>query len=70
MDVVAKLPCDILLAPHPQLIDMEKKMQLREVGTTPDPFIDRGACAAYAAAAGDRLTKRIAEEAPSLDALK
>lgn len=70
MDVVAKLPCDILLAPHPVLIDMEKKMQLREVGTTPDPFIDRGACKAYAAAADERLTKRIAEEAPALDALK
>jgi metallo-beta-lactamase class B len=62
IDVVAKLPCDILLAPHPALIDMEKKMQLREVGTKPDPFVDTGACKAYAQAARERLAKRIAEE--------
>jgi metallo-beta-lactamase class B len=62
MEVVAKLPCDILLAPHPILIDMEKKLQLREVGTTPDPFIDTGACKAYADAARARLATRVAEE--------
>jgi metallo-beta-lactamase class B len=62
IDVVAKLPCDILIAPHPVLIDMEKKIQLREIGTQPDPFIDNGACKAYAEAARERLVKRVAEE--------
>jgi metallo-beta-lactamase class B len=62
MDVVAKLPCDILLAPHPELIKMDKKLELRKAGTTPDPFVDTGACKAYAEAARERLATRVAEE--------
>ena len=39
---VADLPCDILLAPHPDMIDMEGKLaRLREHSGT-NPFVDSG----------------------------
>jgi len=62
MDVVAALKCDILLAPHPELIDLDAKLAARASNAAVNPFIDRGACAAYATAARQRLEKRLAEE--------
>ena len=59
---VADLPCDILLAPHPDMIDMEGKLaRLREHSGT-NPFVDSGACKTYAARAMARLDKRLAKE--------
>jgi len=43
---------------YPQTI----KLAAREAGPATDPFIDPGACAAYAAAAAAGLVRRIAEE--------
>jgi metallo-beta-lactamase class B len=63
MDVVAALPCDILLAPHPELIDLDAKLAARASNPSANPFIDKGACAAYASAARQRLQTRITEEA-------
>jgi metallo-beta-lactamase class B len=62
MDVVAALKCDILLAPHPELIDLDAKLAARAGNPAVNPFIDSGACAAYAKAARQRLDKRVAEE--------
>lgn len=61
IDMVAKLPCDILLSPHPGFINMESKLQRRREGEQ-DVFVDRGACRNYAAAAATGLEQRIAKE--------
>jgi metallo-beta-lactamase class B len=62
LDVVAALPCDILLAVHPNQSPMYDRLQRR--GTAPDaaPVADRNACRAYAEAARQRLKQRVAEE--------
>jgi metallo-beta-lactamase class B len=62
MDKVAALPCDLLLAPHPELIDMKGKLARRATEPGVNPFIDGGACRAYAEAARERLNKRVREE--------
>jgi metallo-beta-lactamase class B len=62
MDKVAALPCDLLLAPHPELVDVKGKLAKRASDATANPFIDKGACRAYAEAARERLRKRVAEE--------
>jgi metallo-beta-lactamase class B len=59
---IESLPCDILITPHPEAIDLDAKLARREKEPMKNPFIDRGACKAYAAGARERLAKRIAEE--------
>lgn len=63
--VVEKLPCDILLAPHPGLVDLDAKMARWKENPAVNPLIDTGACKAYAEGARQRLEKRIAEERAS-----
>jgi len=65
IDTVAALPCDILITPHPEFFDLDAKLAQREKNPSQNPFIDDGACKAYAAAARERLAKRIAEEVAS-----
>ncbi len=62
MDKVAALPCDLLLAPHPELVDVKGKLAKRAANAAVNPFIDPGACRAYAEAARERLHKRVGEE--------
>jgi metallo-beta-lactamase class B len=62
MDVVAALKCDILLAPHPESIDLEAKLAARANNPASNPFIDPNACRAYADGARQRLAKRVEEE--------
>jgi metallo-beta-lactamase class B len=59
---VAALPCDILLSPHPGFFQMEQKLTARDADSSTNPFIEPGACAAYAAAASEGLERRIAAE--------
>lgn len=59
---VAALPCDILLTPHPDASDFWQKVARRRSAADSAPFIDRGACRAYAAAATARLDRRLAQE--------
>jgi metallo-beta-lactamase class B len=59
---VEKLPCDILLAPHPVLIDLDAKLARWKENPAVNPLIDSGACKAYASGARERLGKRLAEE--------
>ncbi len=54
---VAALPCDVLVTPHPAASDLLPRLS----GTA--PLFDPAACRAYAAAAGARFDKRLAEEA-------
>ncbi len=62
MSVVEKLPCDILLAPHPVLIDLDAKLARWKENPAVNPLIDTGACKAYAESARQRLETRVAEE--------
>lgn len=56
---VAALDCDVLVTPHPAASGL-----WRRIGPTADqPLSAPGACEAYARAAGDRLERRMAEEA-------
>jgi len=60
--VVESLPCDLLIAPHPVLIEMDAKLAQWKKTPTVNPFIDTGACKAYAAGARERLKTRVAQE--------
>lgn len=68
MDKVAALPCDLLLAPHPELVDVKGKLAKRAANAGVNPFIDAGACRAYAEAARERLRKRVSEESAAASA--
>jgi metallo-beta-lactamase class B len=53
---VARLPCDIVITPHPSASDLYARLG----GAA--PLVDRNGCAAYAAAARAKLDQRLAEE--------
>ena len=65
IEIVAALPCDIVLSPHPSFTQVDQKLKKRAAlkGQGPDPFIDPNGCRAYAADGMKRLEARIAEEA-------
>lgn len=56
LSVVAALPCDILITPHPSASDLFARLS----GT--QPLIKPDACAAYAATASQRFGERLARE--------
>ena len=58
-----RVPCDILLTPHPEAADLWTRLAARESGVQPDPMIDPGACRALADDARKQLAKRLAEDA-------
>jgi metallo-beta-lactamase class B len=61
MDRIAALPCDILIAPHPDQIGfLEKAATILEDGD--DPFVDPRACGAYAKSARARLEAKLESE--------
>jgi len=59
--VLASLPCDILMVPHPDQIDFLERVAQRSAGK-PDPVVDAGACRAYSAAGTRSLDARLAKE--------
>jgi metallo-beta-lactamase class B len=59
---VEKLPCDILLTVHPGFSGMDDKLRRRREQPGSEPFVDRGACRAYAGDAARRLDLRVAQE--------
>ncbi|NHZ40338.1 subclass B3 metallo-beta-lactamase [Massilia aquatica] len=61
IDKVAALKCDVLISVHPGFSDLLEKHAERSAAG--NPFIDPGACRAYAANAGQRLNRRLASEA-------
>ena len=65
IDVVAGLPCDILLAVHPGFSRMYEPLRRRAASPGAEPLKDPGACRAYAEGARERLKARVAEEAAS-----
>jgi metallo-beta-lactamase class B len=62
IDVVAGLPCDILLALHPGFSRMHEALRRRGTSRDAAPVKDPGACRAYADGARQRLKARVAEE--------
>jgi metallo-beta-lactamase class B len=62
IETVDRLPCDLMIAVHPDLAGIDEKLVWRAKGVTPDPFIAASACHAYAADASQKLATRIAEE--------
>lgn len=63
LKTVAALPCDILMAPHPDAIDFLAHAAARKPGQTQDPLVNNQACKAYAAMGQQNLEQRIAKEA-------
>lgn len=59
--VLESLPCDILITPHPDASGLWTRLAKRNAGA-PDALRDPAACKAYAAAARERLTRRLATE--------
>lgn len=59
--VIASLPCDILMVPHPDQIYFLEKVARRSAGA-PDPLVDPAACKAYAQMGTRSLDDRLAKE--------
>jgi len=59
--VLEHLPCDVLVTPHPDASQFWQRAAAHDAGQA-DALVDANACRAYAAAARERLTKRIATE--------
>lgn len=62
IDLVAQLPCDILIPVHPGFAEIDARLARRAAGAQPDPFIDRSSCQRYAQAAREKLDARLARE--------
>jgi len=57
-----QLPCDVLVTVHPGFVNLPKKLAARKDANDTSPFIDSGACKAFAANVRKMLDARIAEE--------
>ncbi len=57
-----KMPCDILLTPHPGFSNTLQRLEARDKGGKPDAFIDPGACKNLAQSSREGLAKRLAQE--------
>jgi metallo-beta-lactamase class B len=56
IDIVAKLPCDILMTPHPLASNLAARLDGKA------PLVDAGACKRYADGARANLERRLLEE--------
>jgi metallo-beta-lactamase class B len=61
--VMRALPCDVLLTPHPGQSGGDAKYAQLQRQPLPNPYIDRGACRAYADKHAALLAARLAKEA-------
>ena len=62
--VVEALPCDVLLVPHPFALDLDEKRARQRKDPSVNPFIDAGACRAFAASQRKAFEARLASEKP------
>ena len=60
--VVEALPCDVLLVPHPFVMGMEEKLARQRKDPSVNPFVDAGACRAFAATQRKAFEARLASE--------
>lgn len=63
LETVATLPCDILMTPHPDAVDLLQRTGQTKSGGGAKPLVDTNACTAYAAKARINLERLIAKEA-------
>ena len=61
--VMRRLPCDVLLTPHPEQSGGDVKYARLAERRTPNPYIDHGVCRAYADKYAGLLAARLAKEA-------
>jgi len=59
---LTKLPCDILLTPHPELSDVFGRLAKRTQTKVVDAFVDRAACGAYVETHRGKLRQRLIDE--------
>ncbi len=59
--VLDRLPCDLLLTPHPSASGLFARVEARDRGDA-EALLDAGACRRYAATARRQLAKRLAAE--------
>ncbi|KRC82509.1 subclass B3 metallo-beta-lactamase [Sphingomonas sp. Root241] len=57
-----RMPCDILITAHPSQSGGAEKRRRFDQGSKPNPYIDPGACRAYAQDFAAALDKRLAQE--------
>ena len=62
IDRVAQLPCDVILAPHPWVLNLAGKAARLKERPADTPFVEPHACRAFAAGARKRLEQRVAAE--------
>jgi metallo-beta-lactamase class B len=58
-----RIACDILVAPHPELVDLWSRLEKREAGNA-DALIDPTACKRFAAEGRKNVAARVAREKP------
>jgi len=58
---IAELPCDLLISPHPEASDYDKRRK-RQLAGEPHALLDKNACRTYAEKAGKRLNRVIERE--------
>lgn len=68
--LVRKLDCDVLLAPHPFLFQMPEKLEAMASDPGANPFIDPAACDAYASFFDEWLVRRLEEESLEMSKLE
>lgn len=61
IETVRKLPCDVLVTPHPGFSELFEKRAARDRGEG-NPLIDPAGCRNYAADVATKLDKRLADE--------
>ncbi|MES2404165.1 MAG: subclass B3 metallo-beta-lactamase [Pseudomonadota bacterium] len=59
--VVAALPCDIPIAPHPEMVDFWKRVARREQGDA-NALVDRTGCRVYAESARESFEAQLAKQ--------
>ena len=59
--MIAGLPCDIALAPHPGMVDFWERMAKRDQGSA-DALIDPTLCRAYANDARESFEEELAKQ--------
>ena len=57
-----KMPCDILLTPHPGFSNILGRLEMRDKGGKPDAFTNADACKRLAQSSREGLAKRLAQE--------
>lgn len=67
--VVASLPCDIPLAPHPGMVDFWERVAKRDQGNA-DALLDPAGCRAYSASARKSFGAELAKQRADAAALK